>query len=136
MTAHSHRLHSLHHLLLGVALVFKGIAKLAHHPAFGVALLLCSVVVLGYFLFMVVRHQQHPIADIVIHILEAGICVFTAHVFYTEGKEYLPLVLLTAAAGFLAAAVIATIRFRKATHAIMPSNGAVKIAERQRETTD
>ena len=100
MTAKNPVLHSIQHLLLGAVLVLKGIDKIPHHHILGGLILSFGIVVLLYFLYMVLKQKESRTMHILIHLFEAFASLFTAYIFFEEGKKYLQYALILAAIGF------------------------------------
>ena len=101
MAGHKHLLHSVHHLLIGITLVLKGLTKLAHHPIIGSAILLFGIIILVYFFYLVWKKYPKENLHLTIHVFEALACLFTGYILFREGAIYLPYVFLLAAIGFL-----------------------------------
>ena len=113
MAGHKHLLHSMHHLLIGMTLVLKGLTKLVHHPIIGSAFLLFGIIILVYFFYLVWKKYPKENLHLVIHVFEALACLFTAYIFFQEGAIYLPYVFLLAAIGFIIAIYISWYKNRK-----------------------
>lgn len=99
-------LNAAHHLLIGFALTLKGIDKVAHHPVIGSIILLFGIIILGYFLYIVIKKHPDNKLVYIIHWFEAIASLFTAYVFFEEGATYLPYAFLLAAVGFIIAIIV------------------------------
>ena len=106
MAAKNKILDSLHHLLIGFALTLKGINKISHHPVIGSIILLFGIIILGYFLYIVIKKHTDKTLVYIIHWFEAIASLFTAYVFFEEGATYLPYAFLLAAIGFFIAIIV------------------------------
>jgi TRAP-type uncharacterized transport system fused permease subunit len=102
MAAKAHLLHSMHHLLTGTVLI-KGIDKISHHSFIGSLFLLFGVLILGFFFYTITKKHHGQNMELIVHWFEALVCLFTAYIFFTEGKRLIPYVFLLAAAGFFIA---------------------------------
>lgn len=93
-------LQNILHLFIGIALVLKGFNKISHHPVLGGLILSFGLVILAYFVYLSITQKESRTMHISIHLFEAFASVFTAYIFFMEGKKYLPYVFLLAATGF------------------------------------
>jgi TRAP-type uncharacterized transport system fused permease subunit len=100
MEGKKHLLHSVHHLLTGAILVIKGIDKISHHAFIGSLFLLFGVLILGFFFYSLSRKHLSGRLELMVRWFEAFVCLFTAYIFFTEGKTLLPYAFLLAAIGF------------------------------------
>jgi drug/metabolite transporter (DMT)-like permease len=116
MAAKAHLLHSMHHLLTGTVLIIKGIDKISHHSFIGSLFLLFGVLILGFFFYTINKKHQGQNMELMVHWFEALVCLFTAYIFFTEGKRLIPYVFLLASAGFF----IAIYMFHKRKKALAP----------------
>src|SRR5687767_12335484 len=89
------------HLLLAFYLIIKGLEKFSHHKIIGSLILSFGVIILIYFLYVTLIKEGSRKLHILVHSFEALTSLFTAYIFFTEGKKYLPYVSLLAAFGFL-----------------------------------
>jgi uncharacterized membrane protein len=93
-------LHSLTHLLIGIALTLKGADKLSHHPVIGTIILAFGIIILLYFIYINANKHHSDKLDLIVHCFEGTAALFTAYIFYEEGAKYLQYVFLLAAIGF------------------------------------
>jgi TRAP-type uncharacterized transport system fused permease subunit len=100
MAGKKHVLHSLHHLITGGALILKGITKISHHAFIGGAILLFGVLILAFFFYTLSRKHLSNNLELMVRWFEALVSLFTAYIFFTEGKTFLPYVFLLASIGF------------------------------------
>ena len=101
MAGKAHLLHSLHHLIAGLLLVVKGIDKISHHVFIGSLFLLFGILILSFFFYVLFKKQHAETFELTFRWFEAIVSLFTAYIFFTEGKKYLPYGSLLAAIGFL-----------------------------------
>jgi len=106
MAAKNHLLHSFHHLLIGGVLVLKGFTKFGHHPLLGGLIFLFGIIILFYFFYSILKKTESRKMNIAIHIFEALVALFTAYIFWDEGKRYLQYASLLAAIGFFIAVYV------------------------------
>ena len=103
MAKNKHLLHSLHHLLVGVALCLKGAAKVSHHAFMGGLILLFGVTIISYFFYLqITKHATRKLTDLV-HWFEAFASLFAAYIYFEEGATYLPYIFVLASIGFFIA---------------------------------
>jgi len=100
MSAKNHFLNSGLHLLIAFVLCMKGSLKFPYNNLLGGLMILFGLVVLAYFIYMVTVKRESRTMHIVIHLFEGLAALFTAYIFYDEGKKYLPFVFILAAIGF------------------------------------
>jgi drug/metabolite transporter (DMT)-like permease len=100
MAGKKHLLHSIHHFLTGAVLVIKGIDKTAHHAMLGGLILLFGVLILSFFVYTVTKKRLSHQLEGMVRWFEALVTLFTAYIFFTEGKTLLPYVFLLASIGF------------------------------------
>jgi len=100
MAGRKHLLHSIHHFITGAVLIVKGIDKIPHHLFIGSLILLFGVMILAFFIYSISRKQHSQRLELMVLWLEAFVALFTAYIFFTEGKKLLPYIFLLAAAGF------------------------------------
>ena len=93
-------LHSIHHLLIGIALILKGFSKFAHHQVLGGLILCFGLIILSYFIYLSIKQMESRTMHILIHLFEGFASLFTAYIFFVEGKKYLQYGFLLAAIGF------------------------------------
>lgn len=106
MATKKYLLHSFHHFLIGGILVLKGFTKFDHHPLLGSLIILFGIIILLYFFYTILKKTESRKMNIAIHIFEALVAIFTAYIFWDEGKRYLQYASLLAAIGFFIAAYI------------------------------
>jgi hypothetical protein len=96
-------LHIIQHLLLASVLIIKGVDKISHHAVIGSIFLFFGVTILVYFFYSLFnRHHTHKL-ELVAHGFEAIASLFSAYIFFVEGKKFLPWFFLLAALGFVVA---------------------------------
>ena len=105
-------LHSIHHLLIAVALILKGISKLAHHPVLGGLILCFGLIILSYFIYLSSKRKESRAMHILIHLFEGFASLFTAYIFFVEGKKYLQYGFILAAIGFFISIGIYIVRHK------------------------
>ena len=103
MAANKEIIHSINHFIVGFVLSLKGITKLSHHVVIGSIILLFGVIILGYFLYVVIKKHPSNSLSQTVHWFEALSCLFTAYILFEEGAKYLPYGFLLAAIGFFIA---------------------------------
>jgi drug/metabolite transporter (DMT)-like permease len=113
MTGKKHVLHSLHHLLTGLMLVLKGSDKISHHSIIGSVILVFGLLILGFFFYSIAGKKQGSSPEVMVLWFEAIVCLFTAYIFFTEGKRFLPYVMAAASVGFFIAIYISAQRRKK-----------------------
>jgi TRAP-type uncharacterized transport system fused permease subunit len=106
-------LHYFHHLILAGVLLLKGYDKYHHHHFIGGLIFTFGLLVLAYFLYMVIKRRESHTMHIVIHFFEALAALFTAYIYFDEGKKYLQYGMLLAALGFLIGAFVTIYKVRK-----------------------
>lgn len=113
MTGKKHLLHSIHHLLIAGILILKGYDKYSHHNIIGGLMLFFGIIVLLYFIYMIFKKNESRTMNIVIHLFEALVSLFTAYIFFEEGKKYLQYMCLLASLGFFIAVYVSFTRRKK-----------------------
>lgn len=108
-------LHSIHHLLIGIALTLKGVSKFAHHQVLGGLIICFGLIVLSYFIYRITKQRESRTMHILIHLFEGVASLFTAYIFFVEGKKYLQYGFILAAIGFFISVYIYIIRHKKQT---------------------
>ena len=108
-------LHSLQHLLIGITLILKGSDKFAHHHEFlGGLILSFGVIAMFYFIYLSITRNENSKMHIAIHLFEAFACLFTAYIFFVEGKKYLQYGFILASIGFFISVYLYVKRHKKA----------------------
>ncbi|HYH13735.1 MAG TPA: hypothetical protein VD794_00850 [Flavisolibacter sp.] len=100
MAGKKHVLHALHHLITGAALTLKGIDKVSHHPFIGGLVLAFGVLILAFFFYTLSQKRHGNNLELMVRWFEALVSLFTAYIFFTEGKTLIQYVFLLAAIGF------------------------------------
>ena len=100
MQGRKHILHSLHHFLTGGALILKGSTKISHHAFIGSAILIFGILILAFFFYTLFKKHYGDKLELMVRWFEALVSLFTAYIFFTEGKTLLPYVFLLASIGF------------------------------------
>ena len=113
MAKNKFALHLIQHLLIGFVLILKGIDKIDHHLFIGSFILISGIAIIIYFFYTLFKKQESANANIIIHLLEAIILLFTAYIFYTEDKKYLPYITLLTSIGFFVSVFVLIARKRK-----------------------
>jgi CHASE2 domain-containing sensor protein len=94
-------LHSLHHFLAGAMLIIKGIDKISHHHVFmGSLILLFGIMILSFFVYTLIAKQHGHRLELMVRWFEALVSLFSAYLFFSEGKKWLPYFSILAAIGF------------------------------------
>ena len=106
-------LHSIHHLLIGIALTLKGLSKFAHHEVLGGLILCFGLIILSYFIYLSIKRMESRTMHILIHLFEGFASLFIAYIFFVEGKQYLQYGFLLAAMGFFISVYIYIIRHKR-----------------------
>lgn len=106
-------LHSFHHFLIGCLLILKGFDKFSHHNIIGTLILIFGIIILGYFIYSMVRKRENKNLGLIVHIFEAMVGVFTTYIFFKEGKVYLPYLSLLATIGFSIAVYVSWVKLKK-----------------------
>jgi len=109
-----HVLERIHHLIVGFFLTLKGIDKISHHPILGSLILIFGITILVYFFYKITRNEHNTVLSVMVHLFEALALLFTAYIYYTEGKVYLPYVLLLASVGFFASVIVLMVKRNRA----------------------
>ena len=107
-------LHSIHHLLISMALILKGVSKFSHHPVLGGLIICFGLIILSYFFYLNYKRKESRAMHILIHLFEGLASLFTAYIFFVEGKKYLQYGFILAAAGFFISVLIYIMRHKKA----------------------
>jgi hypothetical protein len=100
MTGKQHLLHSIHHFLTGVVLLIKGIDKISHHIIIGVLILVFGVSILSFFVYSLFKIPHSRNLELMVRWFEALATLFTAYIFFMEGKSMIQYVFLLASIGF------------------------------------
>ena len=106
MAGNKHLLHSFHHLLIGVILILKGSDKFPHHHLLGGLIFSFGVIIILSFIYIILKKDHSRGLSIIVHLFEALACLFTAYIFYEDGKKYLQYFFLLASFGFFISVVI------------------------------
>ena len=105
-------LHLIHHFIIGGILIIKGYDKFHHHPVLGSIIFLFGVIILGYCFWTLSGKKHNPVLPVLFHLFEAFVMLFTAYIFFTEGKKYLPYVSILASVGFLISVFVLYKRYK------------------------
>jgi len=100
------KLHLIAHFIMGCVFLFKGYDKFSHHNLIGGIIFFFGIVTLAYFFFSLTRKRKLETLTNLVHWFEALASLFTAYIFYTEGKTYILYVFLLAALIFFIAIYI------------------------------
>jgi len=106
-------LHSIHHLLIAVALILKGVGKFDHHQVLGGLMICFGLIVLSYFIYLSNKRKESRTMHILIHLFEAFASLFAAYIFFVEGKKYLQYGFILAAIGFFISVYVYIIRHKR-----------------------
>ena len=106
----------IHHLLISVALILKGYDKFSHHKIFGGLIFSFGIIVLVYFIYMLLKQKESRSMHILIHLFEGFASLFTAYIFFEEGKKYLQYGFILAAIGFFVSVYVYTIKHKRTKH--------------------
>ena len=106
-------LHSIHHLLIGLALILKGVGKFAHHPILGGLIICFGLIILTYFIYLSYKRKESRAMHILMHLFEGFASLFTAYIFFAEGKQYLQYGFILAAIGFFISVFVYVRRHKK-----------------------
>jgi len=101
-----HVLEKIHHLIVGFFLTLKGVDKISHHYILGGLILGFGITILTYFFYKITRNVHNKALSVMVHLFEALALLFTAYIYYSEGKVYLPYVVLLASVGFFISVII------------------------------
>ena len=71
-----------------------------HHAIIGSIFLLFGITILSYFIYVLFKKQPSHNLELMVRWFEALASLFTAYIFFTEGKTLLPYVFLLASIGF------------------------------------
>jgi hypothetical protein len=108
---------AVHHLMVGLLLLTKGVDKIQHHHSFiGWTILLFGLIILFYFIFLQRTKRPHAKLEIIIHLFECIALCFTTYVYFKEGKNFLPYVTMAASIGFFVATLVHLKAFFKERH--------------------
>jgi hypothetical protein len=105
-------LHSIHHLLIGIALILKGLSKFAHHQVLGGLIICFGLIILSYFIYLSIKRKESRTMHILIHLFEGFASLFTAYIFFVEGKKYLQHGFMLAAIGFFISVYVYIMRHK------------------------
>lgn len=105
--------HLMHHFIIGSVLTFKGYDKFGHHQILGSIIFLFGIIILGYCFWVLFRSRYSSILPVLFHLFEALVLLFTAYIFFTEGKKYLPYACLLASIGFFISVFVLYKRHKK-----------------------
>jgi len=92
--------HLMHHFIIGGVLTVKGYDKFGHHPVLGSIIFLFGIIILSYCFWVVFRSGHSSTLPILFHLFDGLVLLFTAYIFFMEGKKYLPYASLLASIGF------------------------------------
>ena len=113
MAGDKHVLHSFHHLLIGAILILKGSDKFQHHHLLGGLIFSFGVIIILSFIYIILKKDHSRSLSIIVHLFEAFACLFTAYIFYEDGKKYLQYFFLLASIGFFISVVITMNKYKK-----------------------
>ena len=99
-------LNAIQHFLMSGVLLLKGYTKFPYHNLLGALIFSFGIIVLLYFLYLVFKQKESRTMHILIHLFEGFASLFTAYIFYEEGKKYLQYFLILAAIGFFISVII------------------------------
>jgi FtsH-binding integral membrane protein len=98
---------SIHHFIVAVVLLTKGLDKILHHHSFiGWAILLLGLTVLICLIYVKLSKRPHALLELIIHLFESIALFLTTYVYFQEGKTFLPYITLIAGIGFLLATIL------------------------------
>lgn len=98
------KLTSVQHLITGIFLLLKGYDKIEHHYYLpGGVIAGFGALILFYYWYVKRTKRSNHALQLLVHLFEGLALLFTAYIFYSEGKTYLPYVTLAAGIGFLTA---------------------------------
>ena len=103
----------IHHLIISVALILKGLDKFSHHKLLGGLIFCFGVIVLVYFVYVLLKQKESRTMHILIHLFEGLASLFTAYIFFEEGKKYLQYGFILAAIGFFISVYVYTVKHKK-----------------------
>ncbi len=103
----------IHHLIISVALILKGYDKFSHHKIFGGLIFCFGVIVLVYFIYVLLRQKESRTMHIFIHLFEGLASLFTAYIFFEEGKKYLQYGFILAAIGFFISVYVYAVKHNR-----------------------
>lgn len=102
----------IHHLIISVALLLKGYDKFSHHKLFGGLIFCFGVVILVYFVYVLLKQKENRTMHILIHLFEGLASLFTAYIFFEEGKRYLQYIFILAAIGFFISVYVFAVKHK------------------------
>lgn len=104
-------MHSVHHFIIGCVLIIKGYDKISHHyNIIGGLILSFGIIIILYFIYVLLKRKQNKNLDAGVHFFEALVGLFTAYIFFKEGKVYLPYVCLIASIGFFISVYVSLVK--------------------------
>ena len=106
MKTNKHTFEKIYHLIVGFIFILKGVDKIQHHPLIGLILLIFGIAVIAYFIYISTKQAAGEWLSIIVHLFEAIALMFTAYLYYQEGKTFLPYVFAASAVGFLIATFV------------------------------
>ena len=92
---------TLHHFVMGLLFVTKGIGKINHHPIIAIIFLVIGFSILSFYCWMKIMQQQNGILKNLMHLLEGIALLTAAFIYWKEGKHWLPYFTFFAAIFFL-----------------------------------
>lgn len=106
---------AMQHLVVALILIPKGYDKIQHHyNLIGWIILSMGIVVLGYFIYQKIKKTTNHYVTIAVHLFESIALFLTSHVYFIEGKRFLPYITLLAGIGFLIASLLHSYKLVKA----------------------
>jgi hypothetical protein len=105
---------AIHHLIIGVLLILKGVDKYSDHQFIGGCIVFMGTVIILYFMFDLIWKKEGIVLKSFVHLFEGLALFFTAYVYYKEGKTYLPYITWLASLVFMIWFFVDTIRGVKA----------------------
>lgn len=98
----------------------KGASKISHHAVIGSLILTFGVGILAFFFYAVFQKRHGDNLELMVRWFEALVSLFTAYIFFTEGKTLIQYVFLLAAIGFF----ISIFMFHKKRREAIPGTHA------------
>lgn len=98
---------TMHHFIVAIILMIKGVDKIQHHHSLiGWTILLLGIIIMVYFIFIKRSKKPYSLLEIIIHLFESIALFLTTYVYFQEGKTLLPYITLIAGIGFFIATFI------------------------------
>ncbi|MFY8005184.1 MAG: hypothetical protein ACOVNR_10070 [Chitinophagaceae bacterium] len=92
---------TLHHIVMGILFITKGLGKINHHPLIAIFFLVIGLSIFSFYCWMKMKQKQNGFLKNLMHLLEGIALITTAYIFWQEGKHWLPYFTLIAALFFL-----------------------------------